>query len=208
MPDGMTYNSLVGDIATYAERDDQAFISQIPRFITLAENRLASEFKGLGHVRVVNFDMTKGNCVYEKPSRWRETISLSIFNLDIKKPIKNRSLEYIQAYWPNPDLEDVPEFYTDYDYDHFYIGPTPNTTYIATLTYYERPQPLDETNQTNWITRYAPQSLLYASLLEAQPFLKQSERIAEFQTLYDRSVGILSSEDMRRQSDSSSVRRK
>jgi hypothetical protein len=76
------------------------------------------------------------------------------------------------------------------------------------LTYYERPQPLDDTNQTNWTTRYAPQALLYASLLEAQPFLKQSERIAEFQGLYDRAVGILSSEDTRRQSDSSARRSK
>ena len=208
MPEAMTYTSLVSDIATYAERSDADFLAQVPRFIMLAENRLASEFKGLGHIRVVSFDMTQGNNTYEKPARWRETLSMAITTTSRKKAIKNRSFEYIQTYWPDPSLEDVPEYYADYDYDHFFIGPTPDTTYPASLTYYERPQPLDDTNQTNWTTRYAPQALLYASLLEAQPFLKQSERIAEFQGLYDRAVGILSSEDTRRQSDSSARRSK
>jgi hypothetical protein len=208
MPEAMTYDSLVSDIAIYAERSDSEFLAQVPRFIMLAENRLASEFKGLGHVRIVNFELTQGNNVYEKPARWRETMSFFMSTGSNKKSIKNRSVEYIQTYWPDPIIEDVPEFYSDYDYDHFYIGPTPDGTYPASLTYYERPQPLDTTNQTNWTTRYAPQALLYASLLEAQPFLKQSERIAEFQGLYDRAIGIVSSEDSRRQSDSSARRSK
>lgn len=208
MPEAMTYDSLLSDIETYAERHDSNFLIQVPRFIMLAENRLASEFKGLGYIRIVSFDMTQGNSVYEKPARWRETSNLSIVVSDRKKAIRNRSFEYIQTYWPDPSLEGTPEYYADYDYEHFYIGPTPDATYSSTLTYYERPQPLDATNQTNWTTRYAPQAILYASLLEAQPFLKQSERIAEFQNLYDRAVGILSSEDARRKSDSSAKRSK
>ena len=208
MPEAMTYDSLVSDIVVYAERSDSEFLAQVPRFIMLAENRLASEYKGLGHIRVVNFSLTQGNSVYDKPARWRETSSFFMTVDGHRKSIKNRSFEYIQTYWPDPILEDVPEFYADYDYDHFYVGPTPDDTYSASLTYYERPQPLDTTNQTNWTTRYAPQALLYASLLEAQPFLKQSERIAEFQGLYDRAVGILSGEDTRKLFDSSARRSK
>jgi len=208
MPEAMTYDSLVSDITTYAERSDAEFLAQVPRFVMLAENRLASEYKGLGNLRVVNFQLTQGNTTYEKPARWRETASFYITENSRKKSIKNRSFEYIQTYWPDPVLQDVPEYYADYDYEHFYVGPTPDDTYNASLTYYERPQPLDSTNQTNWITRYIPQALLYASLLEAQPFLKQSERIAEFQGLYDRAVGISSGEDTRRLSDSSARRSK
>lgn len=208
MPEAMTYDSLISDIIVYAERSDSEFLAQVPRFIMLAENRLASEYKGLGHIRIVNFSLTQGNSTYEKPARWRETSSFFMTVDGNRKSIKNRSFEYIQTYWPDPILEDAPEFYADYDYEHFYIGPTPDDTYAASLTYYERPQPLDTTNQTNWTTRYAPQALLYASLLEAQPFLKQSERIAEFQGLYDRAVGILSGEDTRKLSDSSARRSK
>ena len=208
MPEAMTYNSLVTDLVTYAERSDAEFLAQVPRFIMLAENRLAGEYRGLGHLRVVNFQFTQGNSTYEKPARWRETAALSMTVSGSKKSLKNRGFEYIQTYWPNATLQDEPEFYADYDYEHFFVGPTPDAVYDVSLTYYERPQPLDEANQTNWTTRYAPQALLYASLLEAQPFLKQPERLMEFQGLYDRAIGVLSTEDKARQSDSSARRSK
>ena len=44
----MTYSSLVSDISTYAERTDAPFTAQVPSFISLAENRLAMEVRGLG----------------------------------------------------------------------------------------------------------------------------------------------------------------
>jgi hypothetical protein len=70
--------------------------------------------------------------------------------------------------------------------------------YDFELAYYERPEPLSDTNQTNWLTQYAPQLLLYGSLLEAQPFLKRPERVAEFQALYDRALQGVSQESSRR----------
>jgi hypothetical protein len=101
------------------------------------------------------------------------------------------------------DTTGTPEFYADYDYEHFFITPTPNITYTGELTYHERPQPLSTENQTNWTTRYAPQLLLYATLLEAQPFLKRADRIQEFAQLYTQAVQSVKTEDNSRESDSS-----
>jgi FMN phosphatase YigB (HAD superfamily) len=83
------------------------------------------------------------------------------------------------------------------------IAPTPDAAYAFELSYYERPTPLSDTIQTSWTTQYAPQLLLYASLLEAQPFLKMPERIAEFQAMYDRSLQALMQEDQSRIMDAS-----
>jgi hypothetical protein len=201
MAEALTYDSLVSDIQLYTERSDIPFITQIPRLIMMAENRIASEARGLGFLRVANVSITAGNHILEKPSRWRETKQLSITTAEGVKFLRSRGYPYCRAYWPDVSVRDEPVFYADYDYEHYLIAPTPVLTYTGEISYYERPEPLSVDNQTNWTTQYAPQLILYACLLEAQPFLKMQERIAEFQGLYDRALQMLKMEDTLRISD-------
>lgn len=203
MPEALTYSSLVSDVQLYAERNDVPFTNQIPRFIMLAENRIASEIHGLGYLRAVTFDLTDGDSTYEKPARWRETVSLSLTSGTQRRNMYPRQYSYLRSYWPDASLKDEPMFYSDYDYEHWLIVPTPNATYTAEVMYHERPLPLSDENQTNWTTQYAPQLLLYATLLEAQPFLKRAERIQEFQALFDRAAEALQKENGIRQTDRS-----
>lgn len=204
MSSTMTYDSLVQDLKTYCERDDPPFTEQIPRFIFLAENRIASEDKPLGFLRTV-VGQTSG-ALLQKPVRWRKTKSLSLLVGGQRKYLFSRGYEYLRTFWPDQNQVDVPHYYADYDYEHYLIAPTPNQGYEFELQYYELPQPLSSVNQTNWTTRYAPQLILYASLMEAMPFLKTSERIPEFQGLYDRALSGIIKEDQGRILDSSFVR--
>lgn len=196
MSTAMTYDSLLLDISTYAERTDEPFTTQRERFIMLAENRIASEVRGLGSQKYVTG--TLDSATFAKPERWRETISFNITTAEGRKFLKLRTYDYCRAFWPNPAQTDEPRYYADYEYEHFLVVPTPAQAYSFELAYYERPEPLSEANQTNWFTQYAPQMLLYATLLEAQPFLKRPERIAEFQNLYDRALQGLAQETSRR----------
>jgi hypothetical protein len=198
----MTYDGLKADIQTYAERNDSPFIDQIPQFIALAENRLSSEVKPLGFLRVVSGNINSNTLA--KPVRWRRTRSFSVVaGNGERKYLFLRSYEYCRTYAPGPAFAGTPRYYADYDYEHFYIAPNPDLVYNFELSYYERPTPLSDAVQTSWTTQYAPQLLLYASLLEAQPFLKTSERIAEFQALYDRALQALMKEDSERTMDAS-----
>lgn len=190
-----TFTSLVTDIQQYAERSDAPFIDQIPRFIALTENRLASEFRGLGAEKYVTGTLNSNTM--PKPERWRETISFSIINGADRIYLQNRSYDYCRAYNPT-NAVGVPRFYADYQYEHYFISPTPATGYQFELAYFERPEPLSATNEVNYFTQYCPQLLLYGSLLEAQPFLKRPERIAEFQALFDRALQGMSQESQRR----------
>lgn len=194
----MTYSQLVEDVKQYAERFDAPFIAQIPRFIALAENRIASEVRGLGYVRYVTGSFTPNESVMAKPARWRETCSLFYLREGKTVFLKQRGYSYVRAYWPDKTLTGSPNYYCDYDYEHLLIAPTPDEAYSFELAFFERPLPLSESNQVNWTTQYAPQLLLYASLIEAQPFLKRSERIAEFQGLFDRAAAAVSNEAQRR----------
>lgn len=203
-PAAMTYDSLVNDLINYCERSDQPFLDQVPRFIMMAENRLASEMKPLGFVRTVTGNLN--GSILVKPTRWRKTKNFAISVGNDRIYMYERSYEYCRQYWPDATLEDVPVYYSDYDYEHFLIAPTPDDQYAFELQYYERPEPLSTVNQTNWTTQYAPQLLLYASLMEAMPFLKTSERIPEFQGLYDRAMSMVVKEDQERLLDATAAR--
>ena len=206
MSEALTYSSLVSDVITYAERDDDPFVSQVPRFIMLAENRLAMEVRGLGQQKYVTG--TLSTSTLPKPGRWRETVSLNVTVGGERVFLQQRTYDYCRTFAPNPALTGVPRYYGDYEYEHFLIVPTTSAGIPFELAYYERPEPLSDANQTNWITRYAPQLLLYATLIEAQPFLKRPERIAEFQSLYDRALQGLAQETTRRvASDRASTQR-
>jgi len=73
------------------------------------------------------------------------------------------------------------------------------------VLYYERIQPLDSSNQTNWFTIYAPQALLYGTLLQAMPFLKNDERIPMWQAQYDKIMQVLKAEDIQRMGDRQAI---
>jgi hypothetical protein len=199
-PEALTYTSLVSDVQIYAERTtDAVFLAQIPRLIMLAENRIASEVRGLGLLQFAMGNFSASNPILAKPARWRETKSFSFIDATgARKYLKLRDYAYCRSFWPTQSVTDVPRYYADYDYEHFLLVATPNSGYAYELAYYERPAPLSPTQQTSWTTQYAPQLLTYATLLEAQPFLKNSERIAEFQALYDRAVSAVSREDSAR----------
>jgi hypothetical protein len=182
-------------------RTDTATIEKIPLFIMLAEQIIASQIKFLGNLTVNESAMTTGTNVIDKPVRWHKTVSMNITVAGVKQPVLLRKYEYLREYWPNDTLEGLPKFYADYDYTHWLVAPTPDDDYTFEVLYYERVQPLDSTNQTNWFTIYAPQALLYGSLLQAMPFLKNDERVAMWQQQYDLIMQTLTAEDRLRVAD-------
>ena len=201
----MTYDSLVDDISTYLERTDQATLEKIPTFIMLAEQILAMDIKFLGNIKVAESTMTQSDPVIAKPARWRKTVSMNVTVAGEKFPVFLRKYEYLREYWPEATQTDVPKFYCDYDYDHWLVAPTPADDYAYEVLYYERVQPLDSSNQTNWFTQNAPQAMLYGTLPQAMPFLKNDERIPMWQAQYTQVVQTLKVEDLSRIGDRQTV---
>ena len=200
-PVAMTYDSLAADISSYLERTDQATVEKIPTFIMLAEQVIATELKFLGNLNVSTSNMVVGQAIIPKPARWRKTVSMNVTINGQKKPVLLRKYEYLREYWPNDTLIDEPLYYCDYDYEHWLVAPTPNAAYDFEVLFYQRVQPLSSSNQTNWFTVYAPQALLYGSLLQAMPFLKNDERIPQWQAFYDKTMQTLKNEDVQRVGD-------
>lgn len=211
---GMTFNALQTDVRNYLERGysavlDPIVFEQIPRLITLAERRITADLKLQGFIVAVTNTMQAGVAVYQKPDRWRETVSVNFgtgAQNNTRKPIFARSYEYVRNFWPDDTQTDEPKFYADYNYNNWIFAPTPDEDYPFEVMYYELPALLSTENQTNWLTEYAPQLLLYGTLLEATPFLKNDERIAVWQGFYDRSLAALGREDLKKITDRATVR--
>jgi hypothetical protein len=200
----MTYDSLTSTVLQYLERKDVAVVEAIPTFISLAEFEIAQEIKTLGQLQVAQANMTANNALLQKPSRWRKTVSMSVTVAGKKQPVYLRKYEYLKNYWPDADQTDVPLYYADTDWEHWYIAPTPNLAYAFEVLYYERIAPLSSANQTNWLTQNAPNAMLFGTLLQAMQFLKNDQRTI-FQQKYTEALQALKAEDVARVGDRQAV---
>ena len=199
----MTYDNLSSNVLQYLERKDASTIEQIPNFIMLAEFEIAEMMKSLGQQAVAESTMEAGNSIIPKPARWRKTTSFNITVNGKKQPVLLRKYEYLINY-SSGTTTDTPLYYADYDYDNWLVSPTPNIAYPFEVLYYERIQPLSSDNQTNWLTRNAPNAMLYGTLLQAMPFLKNDQRVI-FQQKYTEAITALSNEDKLRIADRQAI---
>jgi hypothetical protein len=201
----MTYDTLNSTVLQYLERSDQATIDAIPTFITLAEFEIAQEIKSLGQLQLVQSNLNPNNPNFEKPARWRKTVSVNYTDATGKKnPILLRKYEYLIGYSQNNTVSGAPLYYADTTWDWWYFAPTPDQAYPIEILYYERIAPLSSSNQTNWLTRNAPNAMLYGTLLQAMPFLKNDQRVI-FQQKYTEAMRSLKDEDISRIPDRQAI---
>jgi hypothetical protein len=191
-------------VLQYLERNDPATVNQIPTFITMCEFEISQQIKTLGQMQVVESTMLTGNPVIQKPARWRKTVSFNVVVDGSRQPVYLRKYEYIKSYTPDSNTTGVPLYYGDYDYEHWIVAPTPDQDYNFEVLFYERIAPLSSENQTNWLTQYAPNAMLFGTLLQAMPFLKNDQRVI-FQQKYDQAMQMLKTEDVVRVADRQAI---
>ena len=111
----------------------------------------------------------------------------------------------MNEYAPNVSVTGQPLYYADYDWDHWFVAPTPDQAYAFEAICYTRLQPLASDNQTNWLTQNAPNALLFGVLKQTAPFLKDDPRLATWNALFDQAMASLKSEDTLRIGDRQTV---
>jgi hypothetical protein len=85
------------------------------------------------------------------------------------------------------DESGLPVFYTVLAAE-FQFAPSPDATYILEILYYAQPTVLSDSTASNVFLANYPDALLYASLLEAEPYLINDARSQTWALLYDRAV--------------------
>lgn len=185
-----TYSDLQTSIANYLARSD--LTSQIPDFITFAENRLRRELRIRQMLKSVTTATVSGDNTVELPSDFLQVRDFVVMT----NPITPLSYSSPSALSNDPRASEVgvPISYTILAND-FQVSPAPDGVYTVRLLYFAAPAYLSSSNTSNTFLTTAPDALLYASLIEAEPYLYNDARINTWGTMYDRAIASLAKSD-------------
>ena len=185
-----TYSDLKTTVANYLARTD--LTTQIPDFIRFAELRLRRELRIRQMLKTVTTTTTGGDPTVALPSDFLETRDFFVSTNPIQ-PLTYAS-PAIFSRNTNTTQSGKPLNYTILA-SEFKLSPVPDSTYTLEMLYYAAPTFMDDTVSSNTFMANAPDALLYAALLEAEPYLMNDARINTWGSLYDRAITTLSKSD-------------
>ena len=168
-----TYTTLKTAIQDYVQSTEATFVSQLPRFILNAEERILKECQLDVFRKSSQGTSSSGNVYLQKPSDFLAQNSLSVINGSSKEFLLYKQATMLQDYTPDPATTGTPLYYADWDEATFLLAPTPDSSYTMELHYFYRPQSITGSSDgTSWLGTNAELALLYGSLVEAYTFLK------------------------------------
>ena len=185
-----TYAELQTTIAGYLARSD--LTTQIPDFIRLAEVRLRRDLRIRQMLTSTTITCTAGTATVSIPSDFLQVSDFVVAG----NPVQPLVYESPALFSRNSRTSDSgkPKTYTVLA-STFQLAPIPDSALTLTLIYSAAPPFLSESNTTNTFITVCPDLLLYASLLEAEPYLMNDARINTWGTMFDRAINGLTASD-------------
>ena len=175
-----TYSQLKTAIQDYTENNETTFVTNIPLFIRLAEERILKNVQLNLFRKNAIATIVQGSQYFACPSDFFAPFSLSFRSTDENKVFVDfKDPSFLQTYTPNSSTQGTPKYYSVFDIENFLIAPTPDASYTGELHYFYRPQSLTAGSDsgTTWLSINAELSLLYASLIEAYTFMKGEQDV-------------------------------
>ena len=175
-----TYSQLKTAIQDYTENNETTFVTNIPLFIRLAEERILKNVQLNLFRKNATATIVQGSQYFTCPSDFLAPFSLSFRSTDENKVFVDfKDPSFLQTYTPNSSTQGTPKYYSVFDIENFLIAPTPDASYTGELHYFYRPQSLTAGSDsgTTWLSINAELSLLYASLIEAYTFMKGEQDV-------------------------------
>ena len=146
-----TFTTLREAVQNYTQNNETSFIANMGIFVALAEERILKSIQLNVFKKNAAGAMTSSNQYLSIPSDFLAPFSLSITTSTADVENSNtfefllfKDLDFVESYSPNPATTGVPQYYAQFDVDNFLIGPTPNASYVSTLSYFYRPASLTE----------------------------------------------------------------
>ena len=178
-----TYAQLKQAIQDYTENDETSFVTNLPLFIRLSEERILKMVQLSLFRKNSTASTTNSNQYLACPSDFLAPFSLSLtgsngdkFFVEFKDP------SFLQTYTPDASTTGEPRYYSVFDVNNFLLAPTPNAVYTAELHYFYRPASLTSGGEsdTTWLSENAELTLLYGALVEAYLFMKGEQDMMQY----------------------------
>ena len=188
----MNYAQLVTAIEDYTESSESVFVSNIPNFVQLAEERIYNAVQIPAIRRNVIGNVTTGDKYLSLPTDYLATFSLAVVDNDGNQQfLLDKDVNFIRQAYPNPVDSGLPKYYGQFAPYTFILGPTPDQNYQVELHQYYYPESI-VTAGTSWIGDNFETVLLYGSLREAVIFQKgEQDMVAYYEQKYQESMALL-----------------
>jgi hypothetical protein len=178
-----SYSSLVASVQTYLARGDLA--THAPGFVQNWESSFYRQPKNHGSWMEAQLSQAIASSVIAVPSDFLN-LKVAYIGTAPAARLEYVSTEQLYGRFPRGSWQGVPEWMSR-DRTSFVFGPEPDSNYTVSGTYWARPVNMRvaaNDAEDHWITLYAPDLALYGALLAAEPFLKNDNRIAVWQSFY------------------------
>jgi len=200
-----TFTELKDAIADWLDRSD--LTARIPDFIALAEARINRELR----IRPMEVRSTMYATVdqqyFNLPGGYIQMRNIQL-NTNPTTPLEYITPEMLDRLYGSTTTG-KPRAYTLIG-DEIQLAPIPDSAYQIEMAFYEKFTALGDgtsgTVTSNWLTKNAPDVLLYGSLMEAEPFIKNDERIPVWLNGYSNAIDKLQKADQRDRHSGSAMR--
>jgi hypothetical protein len=189
----MNYTALVTLIQDYTENSESSFVSNIPNFVQLAEERIYNSVQIPAIRKNQTGAVTAGNKYLTLPTDWLATFSLAVIDptTQAQSFLLNKDVNFIRESFPTPTDTGTPSHYAQFDSGTLLLGPTPDLSYAVELHYYYYPASI-VTAGTSWLGDNFETVLLYGSLREAYTYMKGEEDLtAQYEAKYQEALALL-----------------
>lgn len=187
----MNYTQLTQAIQDYTETTETTFVSNIPNFVQLAEERIYNTVQLPALRKNVTGTATTGNKYLSLPSDWLADYSIAVIQTDGSYEfLLNKDVNYIREAYPTPSSTGLPKHYAIFDADTFILGPTPDANYSVEMHYFYYPQSIVTAN-TTWLGDNFEAVLLYGALREAVIYQKgEQDMVNYYEQKYQESLAL------------------
>jgi hypothetical protein len=176
-----TYSGLVASIERWLNRSDLGTV--IPDFITLVEDRLNRLLRAPDMENIVTLTVSSGSV--DLPTDFLEARHLYV-DADPNNEIVPASLDTFQHAFSSSQTG-RPQVYAVSD-GQLMFAPSPDATYSVQLHYYKRIPALSASNETNWLITTFPSLYLWGSLVMAEAFIWDDDRIPLWKGAWDEAL--------------------
>ena len=185
-----SYTELQDTVASYLARTDLS--EQIPTFIKFAEFRLRRELRIRQMLKSVTTTTVAGDSTIQMPVDFLE-IRDFVLNTTPTQSLSYQSPSYLSRDTRSTQVGKP----TDYTIlaSEFQLAPIPDGVYTAKLLYFATPDLLSNVNPSNAFLTTVPDMLVYASLLEAEPYIMNDARLQTWIAMYERASSSVTKSD-------------
>ena len=197
-----TFAELKTAAANWLDRSD--LTDRIPEFIVLAEARF-NRILRIRDMETVStaISTTGGTREYSLPTGF---VQMKEFHLttDPLTPLAYITPEMMTRLWAGSS-SGKPEVFTVIA-DNVRLGPSPDAVYTTSMLYYKTFTALSDDATTNDMLTNNPDVYLYGTLLEAEPFIMNDERVQLWATAFKQAIDDIQNQDNKDRHSGSQLR--